>query len=49
MTQYADVATSDIDPDGARHYLCDFALIYKVRLLCLAGKYSRAQVIERSS
>ena len=30
MTQYATVATADIDPDSAGFLLCDFTLIYKV-------------------
>ena len=30
MTQYAAVATADIDPDSARFLLCDLTLIYKV-------------------
>ena len=49
MTQYAAVATADIDPDSARFKVRFVALIYRVRCLCLVGKCPRARVIERSS
>ena len=48
MTQYAAVATADIDPDSARFLLCDLTLIYKVIFWTEQGT-PRARVIERSS